>query len=131
MSARLAAGCAPKTTIVDMKTLGTAFRRAEAYGVILKNPVTAVRPPRDESSERDGFTQKEVEKLLKATPTVEWQTLILLGYFLGARLSDCVHMQWENVLPEKGVIAYEQIKTGKKVMVPMHYHVIQHLIRTC
>lgn len=65
-------------------------RWAEAYGVILKNPVTAVRPPRCESSERNVFTQGEVEELREAAPTVEWQTLILLGYFLGPRLSDCV-----------------------------------------
>jgi integrase len=127
MSTRLAAGYAPKTTIVDLKTLGTAFRRAEAYGVILKNPVAAVRLPKDEGSERGVFTQGEVQKLLDAAPTLEWQTLILLGYFLGARLSDCVHMQWQNVIPEQGVIVYEQRKTGKKVVVPMHYHVIEHL----
>src|SRR3954471_7220313 len=31
LNARLAARMAPKTVIVDLKTLGTAFRRAEAY----------------------------------------------------------------------------------------------------
>jgi integrase len=127
MSARLGVRCAPKTTIVDLKTLGTAFRRAEAYGVILKNPVAAVRPPKDEGSERDVFTQEELQKLLDAAPSLEWQTLILLGYFLGARLSDCVRLEWQNVHPEEGVIVYSQRKTGKKVVVPMHYHVIEHL----
>src|SRR5207249_9759336 len=38
LNQRLTAGMAPKTTIVDLKTLGTAFRRAESYGIILKNP---------------------------------------------------------------------------------------------
>jgi integrase len=32
----------------------------------------------------------------------EWQALILLGYFIGARLSDCVQMKWENIQPEQG-----------------------------
>lgn len=36
-------------------------------------------------------------------------------------------MQWANVHPEDGVIVYEQHTTGKKVVVPMHYHVIEHL----
>jgi integrase len=127
MTSRLEAGCAPKTTIVDLKTLGSAFRRAEAYGIILKNPVAAVRPPKEETSERATFSQDEVEKLLEASPDVEWQTLIMLGYFLGARLSDCVNMRWENVMPSQGVIVYQQKKTSKKVVVPMHYHVINHL----
>lgn len=124
---RLDSGVAPKTAIIDLKILNTALRRAESYSIILKNPVAAVRPPKLQSSEREVFTQDEVQKLLKAAHTVEWQTLILLGYFVGARLSDCVHMKWENILPEKGVIIYNQKKTGKKVVVPMHYHVIEHV----
>jgi integrase len=124
---RLKSGVAPKTAIVDLKTLNTAFLRAEAYGTILKNPVAAVRPPKVECSERDVFTHEEVQKLLNAAPSVDWQTLITLGYFIGARLSDCVQMKWENVHPDEGVIIYHQQKTGKKVIVPMHYHVIEHL----
>ena len=127
LTTRLNSGVAPKTAIVDLKTLNTAFRRAEAYGTILKNPVAAVRPPKSESSEREVFTQEEEQKLLEAVPSLEWQTLILLGYFLGARLGDCVQMKWDNVHPEHGVIIYQQKKTGKKIIVPMHYHIIEHL----
>jgi integrase len=36
-------------------------------------------------------------------------------------------MKWENVRPEEGVLVYEQRKTGRKVFVPMHYHIIEHL----
>lgn len=104
-----------------------AFRRAEAFGTILKNPVSAIRPPKSESSERDVFAQDEVQKILAAAPKLEWQTLILLGYFLGARLGDCVHMKWENIHPELGAIVYRQKKTGKKVTVPMHYHILEHI----
>ena len=127
LTSRLEGGAAPKTAIVDMKTLNTAFRRAETYGIILKNPVSAVRLPREECSERDVFTHEEVQKILDAVPNVEWQTLVIIGYFVGARLRDCVQMKWENVHPKEGVIVYEQQKTGKKVIVPMHFHVINHL----
>lgn len=127
LNRRLKDGFAPQTAIIDLKTLNTAFRRAENYGTILKNPVAAVRPPKCIRSEREVFTHEEVQKLLNAAPTLDWQTLIHLGYFTGARLSDCVHMTWDNIKPEKGMIEYEQRKTGKKVTVPMHYHVIEHL----
>ena len=80
-----------------------------------------MRPPREECSERDIFTHEEVQKLLAAAPSLEWQTLIILGYFIEARLGDCVRMQWDNVHPEPGVVIYHQKKTGKKVVVPMHY----------
>ncbi len=127
LTGRLKAGVAPKTAIVDLKTINIAFRRAATYDIILKNPIATVRPPREDSSERAVFTQEEVQKLVTAAPTVEWQTLILFGYFLGARLRDCVRMTWDNVKPETGVIEYQQQKTGKKVTVPMHYHVIEHI----
>ena len=80
-----------------------------------------------QGSEREVFTPEEVQKLHEAAPTVEWQTLILLGYFLGARLSDCVHMKWDNIHPDKGTLEYEQRKTGKNVIVPMHFNLIEHL----
>lgn len=127
LNRRLKSGAAPKTAVVDLKTLNTAFRRAELYGTILKNPVAAIRPPKAESSERSLFSHEDVQKLLNAAPSLDWQTLILLGYFIGARLCDCVQMKWENVHPEQGVITYHQQKTGKKVIVPMHFHVIEHL----
>ncbi len=127
LHARLKEGVAPKTAIVDLKTLNTAFRRAEAFGIILKNPVAAVRLPKDESSEREVFSQEEVQKLLQAAPSLEWQTLILFGYFLGARLSDCINMRWDNIQPEQGLVVYHQKKTGKKVTIPMHFHVMEHL----
>jgi len=87
-------------------------------GIILKNPVAAIRPPKEDCSERDVFTQEEVQTLLNNTPSLEWQTLIHLGYFIGARLRDCVQMKWENVFPDQGVIIYHQQKTGKKVIIP-------------
>jgi len=127
LNERLKTGVAPQTAIIDLKTIKTAFRRAEAYGIILKNPVAAVQMPKNNASEREVFTHEEVQKMLNAVPFLEWQTLILFGYFIGARLSDCVHMKWENIHPEQGVIIYHQQKTGKKVTVPMHFHVIEHL----
>lgn len=127
LNARLKSGIAPKTAIVDLKIIKIAFSRAESYGTILKNPVAAVRLPKEESSERDVFTHEEVQRLINASPSLDWQTLIILGYFVGARLRDCLNLKWENVHPEEGVIIYHQQKTGKKVIVPMHFHVLEHL----
>lgn len=123
------AGLAPGTVIGHVKALGTAFRRADKFGLILKDPVSAAlgELPKHTMSEREVFAHEEVQELVNAAPDIEWQTIILLGYFAGARLSDCVQMKWDNIHPEEGVIIYEQRKTGKKVTVPMHFHVIEHL----
>ena len=125
---RLAHGAAPKTAIVDIKTLSTAFNRADRKGIVLKNPVLAVELPKEQSSVRDVFTHGQVGQLLKTVgDKSEWFTLILLGYCTGARLSDCVQMKWENVNFKKGVIAYQQKKTGKNLLVPIHQDLMHHL----
>jgi integrase len=127
LNARLKSGLANKTAIVDLKIIKSAFHQAVKYGTIPLNPVSAVRLPKEDSLEREVFTHDEVQKIIKAAPSLDWQTLIILGYFTGARLSDCVQMTWENIFAKEGLIIYRQQKTGKVVKVPMHYHVIEHL----
>jgi len=128
LNARMKGNVAPKTVVVDIKTLNVAFNRAERYSVILKNPVTAVELPKVESSERDIFTTEHVAKLLNTVGyKSEWFTLILLGYFTGQRLGDCATLEWNNVNMQKRVINFKQIKTGKKVQVPMSDDLDGHL----
>ncbi|MGO8931977.1 MAG: tyrosine-type recombinase/integrase [Limisphaerales bacterium] len=119
---------APKTAIVDIKTLNIVFHRAERYGVILKNPVMAVALPKAVSSEREIFTHDEVQKLLDTVGfKSEWYTLILMGYCTGARLGDCATMKWDNVNFRDRVISYEQRKTSKVVRVPLVEDLYNHL----
>jgi integrase len=128
MSSRLKGGVAPKTAIVDIRTLNVVFHRAERYGVILKNPVTAVEMPKAISSEREIFTPEQVKKLLDTVGYKdEWFTLILMGYYTGARLSDCATMKWENVNFRDHVLTYEQRKTAKVVRVPLVEDLDNHL----
>lgn len=128
LSERLKGNVAPKTAIVDIKTLNAAFHRAERYAVILKNPVPAVELPKVVSSEREIFTHDEVKKLLDTVGfKSEWFTLILMGYYTGARLGDCATMKWDNVNFKDRVLVYEQKKTGKVVRVPLVEDLYDHL----
>lgn len=129
LNRRLAENVAPGTAIVDVKTLSAAFRRAVRYGLIERNPAEAVTRPKLVASEREVFSLEEIYQLLKAAPNEDWQTLILLGVFTGARLADCVKMNWNNLLPEHKVIAYTQGKTGKTVVLPVHADLLAHLAR--
>jgi len=127
-SVEIKRGAAPKTVIVDIKTLSTAFNRAYRLGIILSNPVLAVELPKNISSEREVFTHEQVKKLLETVGwKADWFTLILLGYCTGARLGDCASMKWANVDLGKGVISYVQQKTGTPVVVPLHRLLFDHL----
>lgn len=128
LNRRLDSGVAPKTAIVDIKTISVALRRAENYGLITKNPTPAVKLPKAVSSERGVFSPEDVQKLLVAAPSMDWQTLIYLGFYVGARLGDCLAMTWENVDTDNALLVYVQRKTGKRVVVPLHFNLLRHLL---
>lgn len=127
LNLRMDSGCAPRTAIIDVKTLSVAFKRAENLGYLTRNPVPSVTMPKVTGTEREIFTMEEVEQLVTASPNLDWQTLILLGFYLGARLGDCVSMTWDNVNEAKALIVFLQKKTGKAVVVPLHPRLIDHL----
>jgi integrase len=126
---RLDDGVAPKTAIVDVKSLGSALRRAENFGYIDKNPVPAVKLPKAVSSERAVFAPEEINRLIEAAPNEDWQTLILLATCTGARLGDCLAMTWDNVDSGQKLLVYSQKKTGKIVAIPIHVDLLIHLGR--
>jgi len=123
---RKKAGCSPTTINLDGKILRTAFNKARREGLITTNPVEAVDLPARDSIERGTFTPEEV-KMLVDEAEGEWKTLILLGYYTGARLSDCCRMEWKDVDFNCEAVTYVQRKTGKQVTVPLHPELLASL----
>ena len=68
-------------------------------------------------------------RLLLTSADDEWKTAILCGYYLGARLGDVISLSWENVDLAGNVITYEQRKTGKTVVAPLHPDLKAHLFK--
>ena len=124
----MAQGKAPKTTALEIKVLRTVLNVARRQGRILTNPAEAVELPKIVSHTRDVFTPEQVRLVLAAADD-EWKTAILLGYYLGARLSDVINLTWESVDLADGVITYEQGKTGKPVTAPLHPDLEAHLTK--
>ncbi|MHC1767388.1 MAG: tyrosine-type recombinase/integrase [Verrucomicrobiia bacterium] len=136
LTRRTKAGCSPTTVNLDGKILRTALNQARREGLISTNPAEAVELPSREPVERGTFTSTEVRMLVDAAEG-EWPTLILLGYYAGARLSDCCNMVWtgertkgnltEGVDFTKGTLTYWQQKTNKLVSVLLHSALRAHL----
>ena len=100
---------------------------ARRHALILHNPAEAVDLPRAKSNERDVFSPGDVQALL-GVASPEWKTAILVGYYVGPRLSDVVSLTWESVDLAEGTIVYTQGKTGRKVEVPIHPDLEEHLL---
>lgn len=124
-------GVAPKTLSVDLRTLSAAFNVARKLGLVMTNPVEralAIRPIVVESSRRETFSPEQVGALLSAAEG-PWKTMILLGYYTGARLSDCANMKSQSVDFVRGVLDFAAKKTGRRIVVPIHPVLDAHLQR--
>lgn len=114
-------GVSPSTINVDGKTLRAALTRARKLNLISHNPAEAVDLPARESIERGTFTPSEIALLITAAEG-EWKTLILLGYYTGARLSECCSVEWADVDFVKHTITFKKTKSGggKPHIMPLH-----------
>jgi integrase len=115
------------TLLLDLKLIRSALASAHRQGLILTDPSQTVELPANKPLERKIFTSTELRALLEVA-SEEWRTLILTGYFLGGRLSDMVALGWDNVDLSGGVVIYTQAKTNRRVEVPLHPELEEHLL---
>jgi len=121
-------GKAPNTVGMEIKILRVVLNVARRQGRVTVNCAEAVELPKVVANTHDVFKPEQV-RLLLAAANDEWKTAILAGFYLGARLTDVVNLTWENVDLAGGVITYEQRKTGKPVVAPLHPDLKNHLFK--
>lgn len=124
-------GKASATVINHCKTIKTALQDAYRKNVISFNPAEALEHAPKQSSEKKPFTQGEVSKIL-AVAEGEWKTAILFGIYTGARLGDCVRMEWKDVnFFDKPHLTYTPDKqkrgTEKPLTISLHRVLVSHL----
>jgi integrase len=105
-------GKTQSTANIGLKVLRSVFNTARRQGLITSNPAEAVETFAADKEARDVFTNEQIRTLLQ-TATGEWKTMILLGYYTGARLSDCAKMAWNNVDLPGMVLRYSPQKTSR------------------
>ncbi len=107
------AGKSQSTANFSLKVIRSVFHSAKRQALILHNPADAVEVFAAVKEERDVFTDDQIRLLLKVTVGTEWEGMILLGRYTGARLSDCASMGWNNVDLPHAIIHYHPGKTSK------------------
>lgn len=133
---RIEEGCGGTTIGQNIKVIRAVLREAIKDGHIQFNPADGVQGPKSQPVQRGTFTPAEIGILVE-NARGEWKTLILLGYFTGARLSDCCRMAWsgerrlqdqvEGVDFDRELLCYWSQKTEKLVTVPIHPELLKHL----
>jgi integrase len=115
------------TINVDGKILRTCLNRARKQGLISINPADAIELPAKHSVERGTFNPTEIKLIVDASPTTEWKTLILFGYYTGARLGDCTQIEWENLDLANQTVKFFEKKNQKYIFMPLHPELASHL----
>jgi integrase len=113
--------------------LSMSFKQAWKEGYIRRNPFEGVKPLRYERAQKGTFTPQQILQLLAVVQGTEWYTLILAGYYTGARLMDLARLKWENIDLAEGSLSFTQHKTehhgeGAKLKVPLHPELLDHLL---
>ena len=125
-----AAGKASATVRIEHKILGAVFTDALKQGRIGNNPAAAVGVPASAGESRKPFEWHQVQAILQAAEG-DWKTAVMLGVFTGARLGDCVSMEWRHVDFQKRVVRFRPSKTkanGRDIVIPLHPDLEAHLM---
>lgn len=114
-------GLSPATVNLDVTVLSAAFNAAIKQGHLSVNPCAAIEPVKDKAQRKHVFTPEQVSALVK-TAKGEWKGLILVAFYIGARLGDCANLRWRNVdlVSEIKTIRFEPGKGGREVVTVIH-----------
>lgn len=116
-----------------LKTLRAVFNSARKQGIISNNPAEAVETFDADRECRDVFASEQVVSMLKVA-SFEWRGMILLGYYTGARISDCAQLRWSNVDLPNRLIRFSLQKTRrgnkrKEIICPVHEELEDYLLK--
>jgi len=106
----------------DLMAVRMIFRTARERHRISEDPAEFLKPIREfddpSQTKRRPFTITELQRLLSVADD-EWNSMIRIGLYTGARLSDIALLRWSNVDLERGELRFTARKTGKSVLLPI------------
>jgi integrase len=101
---KLAAGLSP-TTVNHLHTvLHGAFAEAVRWGLMPRNVVALVRPPRKVHVEVVALTVEQARALLAAAAGNRFEALLILALKTGMRRGELLALRWEDVDLDNGVL---------------------------
>ena len=119
---------ARSTANVYLKIVRIIFAAAEADGLLVRNEAKHVKKLKvaNEGSARRAFTLPELKKVLEHCDD-EWRSLVLFGFYTGARLGDVARLTWQNLNLVTEEMSYVSGKTGRQVVTPLAGALLQHV----
>ena len=111
-----------------LKIVRIVFAAAEADGLLLRNEAKAVKRLKvaNEAIARRAFTLPELKRIL-AHCDEEWRSLVLFGFYTGARLGDLARLTWQNLDLVTEELSYVSGKKQRRVVIPLAGALLRHI----
>lgn len=124
-------GVTNKTANLAVRTISIALNVAKRQQLIPHNPVDGVEQLPADGETRICFAPEQIAKLL-AVANQEWRGMILVGYFVGPRISVCAKMTLNQFNTDSNWINYtpNKVRRGFKaeeINCPMHPDVKKYI----
>jgi integrase len=117
----------PVSANLYYKIVRSILAAAEAAGALTKNPARHVKVLKtSRESARRAFTLPELNRLL-AVADDEWRSMILFGFYTGARLGDIAAARWQQIDLQTGTFTYTARKTGRTTIIPLPRVLLAHV----
>ncbi len=129
---QISAGLSVASANLFLKTIRGCLNAAVAQDLIRCNRADAITLIPKEEGIKEAFKREQVQLLLETTHDEEWFGLILVGYFVGARLGDCARFVHEAVDYTAKTLKYKPTKqkrsaVKKEVYMPIHSQLMAYL----
>ena len=118
-----ASGVTERTYSAHLKQLRAMFKTLKNQAGIVLNPFEDIKPMALDTQGREAFTETELTTICNKA-TGDWRYLVGIGIYTGLRLTDALHLKWENisgnsirVVPAKVARRKKAEKKGVSIMV--------------
>lgn len=105
----LSRGLSPRTVSLALVTLSLAFKHArDVDELLLDNPCDRIKKPRRVSSSTEVMSTDEIASMEELSRGTQWEVLIRLAFYTGARRGELLALRWSDVDFEAGTIRFER-----------------------
>ncbi len=119
-----ATGISERTYMATLKQLRSMFKTLKLQAGIVLNPFAEIQAMELGTVTREAYTQKELTTICTKA-TGDWRYLVGIGIYTGLRLTDALHLKWENIVNGIITVIPAKVKRRKKakdreVKIPVH-----------
>ena len=117
---RLREGISKTTVNIDIRHLKAAFNRAVEWGYIKnQNPFKNIKPLKITKKSPNFLKIEDINKVRNVIESPQWKYLFDFYIYTGARRSEVLSLEWNDIVLQNKIIIFRKTKEGKIRKIPI------------